>query len=64
MEKSDILAELDLPRSGIQDIRDVKYPNDYVESSEYDSWDSKQEVMGYCSDQIHIRNALNDVCWG
>ena len=58
---SDILAELDLPRSGIQDIRDVAYPNDYVEPGAYDHWDSDKLIMGYYSGQIHIRNALNDI---
>lgn len=59
--ESDILAELDLPRSGIQDIRDVAYPNDYVEPADYHHWDSDKLVMGYYSGQIHIRNALNDI---
>jgi len=58
---SDILAELDLPRSGIQDIREVEYPNDYVEPGDYHHWDSDKLIMGYYSGQIHIRNALNDI---
>ena len=56
---SDILAELDLPRSGIQDITDVQYPNDYVKPGEYHHWDTDKKIMGYYSGQIHIRNSLN-----
>ena len=58
---SDILAELDLPRSGIQDIREVAYPNDYLEPGDREHWNSDQLIMAYYSGQIHIRNALNDI---
>lgn len=58
--ESDILAELDLPRSGIQDITDVKYPND-AKPGDYHHWDSDKKIMGYYSGQIHIRNTLNTI---
>lgn len=59
---SDILAELDLPRSGIQDIREVPYPKGYIEPMNYSTWDNTEtQVMGYYSGQIHIRNQLNDI---
>ena len=60
---SDILAELDLPRSGIQaQSGTVSYPRGYIEPEDYNSWDcAETQVMGYYSGQIHIRNQLNDI---
>ena len=58
---SDILAELDLPRSGIPSGV-VAYPRGYIEPEDYNSWDcAETQVMGYYSGQIHIRNQLNDI---
>lgn len=60
--ESDILAELDLPRSGIQELREVQYPTGYIEPTEYSTWESSEtQIMGYYSGQIHIRNQLNDI---
>ncbi|KAL8786662.1 MAG: hypothetical protein Q9195_008116 [Heterodermia aff. obscurata] len=60
--ESDILAELDLVRSGIQELREVQYPTGYVEPGEYSTWDcSETQIMAYYSGQIHIRNQLNDI---
>ena len=60
--ESDILAELDLVRSGIQELREVQYPTGYVEPGDYGTWDcSETQIMAYYSGQIHIRNQLNDI---
>lgn len=61
---SDILAELDLPRSGIQDIQQ-DYPKGFMDDFEKadmpDSAIPYQTIMWYYSGQIHIRNMLNDI---
>ncbi|KAL8719341.1 MAG: hypothetical protein Q9225_003642 [Loekoesia sp. 1 TL-2023] len=62
--ESDILAELDLPRSGIQDIP-LDYPKGFMDDFEKadmpDSAIPYQTIMLYYSGQIHIRNMLNDI---
>ena len=62
---SDILAELDLPRSGIQNIGNVEYPKGFMDDFEKadmpDSAVPNQTMMWYYSGQIHIRNMLNDI---
>lgn len=61
---SDILAELDLPRSGIQDIS-LDYPKGFMDDFEKvdmpDSAMTNQTIMWYYSGQIHIRNMLNNI---
>ncbi|KAL9635607.1 MAG: hypothetical protein Q9204_002569 [Flavoplaca sp. TL-2023a] len=63
--ESDILAELDLPRSGIQNIGNVEYPKGFMDDFEKadmpDSAVPNQTMMWYYSGQIHIRNMLNDI---
>lgn len=59
---SDILAELDLPRSGIQDITGVKYPKGFLEQADLGRMDDQEStLMFYYSGQIHIRKVLNDI---
>ena len=62
---SDILAELDLPRSGIQNIGNVEYPKGFMDDFEKadmpESAVPNQTMMWYYSGQIHIRNMLNDI---
>ncbi|KAL8857140.1 MAG: hypothetical protein Q9178_006316 [Gyalolechia marmorata] len=62
--ESDILAELDLPRSGIQNIT-LDYPKGFMDDFEKadmpDSAMPNQTMMWYYSGQIHIRNMLNDI---
>ncbi|KAL8736900.1 MAG: hypothetical protein Q9181_002218 [Wetmoreana brouardii] len=62
--ESDILAELDLPRSGIQDII-LDYPkgfmDDFGTADMPDSAIPNQTIMWYYSGQIHIRNMLNNI---
>ena len=61
---SDILAELDLPRSGIQEIL-LEYPMGFMDDFEKvdmpDSAMTNQTIMWYYSGQIHIRNMLNNI---
>ncbi|KAL8681305.1 MAG: hypothetical protein Q9186_002569 [Xanthomendoza sp. 1 TL-2023] len=63
--ESDILAELDLPRSGIQNIMSVEYPKGFMDDFEKadmpDLAIPNQTIMWYYSGQIHIRNMLNDI---
>ncbi|KAL8970058.1 MAG: hypothetical protein Q9183_001697 [Haloplaca sp. 2 TL-2023] len=62
--ESDILAELDLPRSGIQEIL-LEYPMGFMDDFEKvdmpDSAMTNQTIMWYYSGQIHIRNMLNNI---
>lgn len=66
--ESDILAELDLPRSGIQDI-ELEYPKGFSELADFEHIDNQgfnvpgavQKMMSYYSFQIHIRNSLNSM---
>ena len=66
--EGDILAELDLPRSGIQDI-ELEYPKGFSELADFEHVDSQgynvpgavQKMMSYYSFQIHIRNSLNSM---
>jgi len=66
--ESDILAELDLPRSGIQDM-ELEYPKGFSELADFEHIDNQgvnvpgavQKMMSYYSFQIHIRNSLNSM---
>lgn len=59
---SDILAELDLPRSGIQDVTGVNYPKGFLEQADFGDFnDEESSMMFYYSGQIHIRNVLNEI---
>ena len=66
--ESDILAELDLPRSGLQDI-ELEYPKGFSELTDFEHIDDQgfnvpgavQKMMSYYSFQIHIRNSLNSM---
>ncbi|KAL8691895.1 MAG: hypothetical protein Q9218_002963 [Villophora microphyllina] len=62
--ESDILAELDLPRSGIQNIN-LDYPKGFMDDFEKadmpESAIPNQTMMWYYSGQIHIRNMLNNI---
>ena len=66
--EGDILAELDLPRSGIQDI-ELEYPKGFSELADFEHVDNQgynvpgavQKMMSYYSFQIHIRNSLNSM---
>ena len=59
---SDILAELDLPPSGIQDVPLVDYPKAVVEQNDWGHVENAEEkMMYYYSFQIHIRKTLNDI---
>ncbi|KAL8777731.1 MAG: hypothetical protein Q9194_002391 [Teloschistes cf. exilis] len=65
IHSADILAELDLPKSGIQDIQ-LEYPKGFMDDFEKaDMPDStvppNQTMMCYYSGQIHIRNMLNNI---
>ena len=57
--ESDLLADLDLPRSGIQDL-EVGLPKGYIDT--FVGWhDPDALMMAFYSAQIHIRNRLNDI---
>lgn len=62
--RSDILAELDLPKSGIQDIQ-LEYPKGFMDDFEKADMPEAsiptQTMMCYYSGQIHIRNMLNNI---
>ncbi len=66
--ESDILAELDLPGSGIQDIV-LEYPKGFSELADFENIDNQghnapgavRKMMSYYSFQIHIRNSLNSM---
>jgi len=66
--ESDILAEIDLPRSGIQDM-ELEYPKGFSELADFEHIDNQgvnvpgavQKMMSYYSFQIHIRNSLNSM---
>jgi hypothetical protein len=66
--ESDILAELDLPRSGIQDM-ELEYPKGFSELADFEHIDNQgvnvpgavKKMMSYYSFQIHIRNSLNSM---
>lgn len=61
--ESDILVELDLPCSGIQELREVQYPTEFIEPDKNNRvWEnSETQILAYYSGQIHIRNQLNDI---
>jgi len=66
--ESDILAELDLPRSRIQDM-ELEYPKGFSELADFEHIDNQgvnvpgavQKMMSCYSFQIHIRNSLNNI---
>lgn len=63
--EGDILAELDLPPSGIQNI-EMEYPKGFTELADFDNQGynvpgAVQKMMSYYSFQIHIRNSLNNM---
>ena len=63
MASSDILAELDLPQSGIKDIIGVKYPVGYAEQVEgpADLPDSSTKIMLFYYAQLQLRARLNEI---
>ncbi|KAL8664683.1 MAG: hypothetical protein Q9202_002818 [Teloschistes flavicans] len=64
IHSADILAELDLPKSGIQEIN-IDYPKGFMDDFEKadmpESTIPNQTMMCYYSGQIHIRNMLNNI---
>ena len=60
---SDILAELDIPPSGIQEVQqDVPYPKGTMHQGEFFHSDTdRPAVMVYYSFQLHMRKLLNDI---
>ncbi|KAI4196114.1 MAG: hypothetical protein LQ350_006750 [Teloschistes chrysophthalmus] len=64
LARTDILAELDLPKSGIQDIQ-LEYPKGFMDDFEKADMPEAsiptQTMMCYYSGQIHIRNMLNNI---
>ena len=63
MVSSDILAELDLPQSGIKDITGVGYPVGYVEQVEGPANlpDNTTMMMLFYSAQLRLRACLNEI---
>lgn len=60
--RSDILAELDLPQSGIQNVHGIDYPKGFVEQANFVHSDTPATMMMmYYSGQIHIRGILNHI---
>lgn len=61
--ESDILAELDIPPSGIQEVQeDVPYPKGTMGQGEFVHGDTgRPEVMVYYSAQLYMRKLLNDI---
>lgn len=60
---SDILAELDIPPSGIQEVQDVvPYPKGTVDQGGFVNGEADSpEVMVYYSYQLYMRKLLNDI---
>jgi hypothetical protein len=60
---SDILAELDIPPSGIQEVQDaVQYPQTTMAPGAATNGESEpSEVMVYYAAQLHMRKLLNDI---
>lgn len=60
---SDILAELDIPPSGIQDVQDaVQYPTiTMAPSTSIDGETEPSEIMMYYAAQLHMRKLLNNI---
>lgn len=60
--RSDILAELDLPQSGIQKVHGIDYPKGFVQQADFVQSDTPAtKMMMYYSGQIHIRGILNHI---
>ena len=57
------MAETDLPRNGIQELCEVRYPIGYRgPSTEYSTGGySETQIMTYYLGQIQIQNQLNDI---
>lgn len=60
---SDILAELDIPPSGIQEVQHaVQYPQTTMAAGASINGESEpSEVMMYYAAQLHMRKLLNDI---
>lgn len=60
---SDILAELDIPPSGVQDVQDaVQYPTiTMAPSTSIDGETEPSEIMMYYAAQLHMRKLLNNI---
>ena len=59
---SDILAELDIPPSGIQEVEDVPYPKGTMDQGDFVHGETdRPAVMIYYSFQLHMRKLLNDI---
>lgn len=59
---SDILAELDLPQSGVQRVNGMDYPKGFVEQANFMSSNSPAtKIMLFYSGQIHVRGILNNI---
>ena len=60
---SDILAELDIPPSGIQEVQaDVPYPKGTSDPGGLSSGEAEtSEIMTYYSAQLYLRKLLNDI---
>lgn len=60
---SDILAELDIPPSGIQEVQDaVQYPKiTMAPSAPIDGETEPSEIMMYYAAQLHMRKLLNNI---
>ena len=62
MYGSDILAELDIPPSGIQEVNDVQYPKGALDQGDFFHGETdRPAVMIYYSFQLHMRKLLNDI---
>ncbi|KAK4693532.1 hypothetical protein P7C71_g3888, partial [Lecanoromycetidae sp. Uapishka_2] len=61
--ESDILAELDIPPSGIQEVQqDVPYPKGTMGQGDFVHGDTgRPDVMAYYSFQLLMRKTLNDI---
>lgn len=62
MPHSDILAEIDLPPSGIRRIENVAYPDGYFPEDAQpmpNLLPHRSEVMRFYSYQLHLRNLLD-----
>lgn len=60
---SDILAELDIPPSGIQEVQDaVQYPQTTMAPGSSSNGESEpSEIMVYYAAQLHMRKLLNNI---
>ena len=59
---SDILAELDIPPSGIHEVQgDVPYPEGTPDTTRLGNGEEPSEIMTYYSAQLYLRKLLNDI---